>query len=603
MAEATTNSIRNASWARRVLAVAAVLAVVGVGTGFLMYRAPVDAPVLPTPGGEKPIGPAVGGVPLFHAWPKDGNPALVLALTGQTYGYLSPCGCSRPQKGGLERRANLLDGLRAKGWTVVGLDLGDVSAPKGLPKQNLLKYRTSIAALGAMGYAAVGLGEYDFAGHLFGLLGEYANMPGAKPIILASNLVGTVRGPDGKPSTVIKREDQFPPDTKGGRPMVEGVEVIAMKDKPAIAVVGLIGPDVGAKMEKLDSTNGYADSTWAIKEAFKTAAEHPAKPGLFVLLYAGNLDRAKKLAETFPQFQLIVCQSEDSEPPQFPTAANGGKTMIVQVGHKGQNVGLVGVFPDGKGAFDLNYQLVPLGEEYLTPANPDKVRTHKVLNLLEKYAADVEKNDLLAAARAKPLQHPTQIAHQAAAPTYVGAAECAKCHAAEFQVWKNSKHSHAYAALVQLAERPAKRQFDPECVICHTTGFEYVGGFENATKTPFLEGNQCENCHGPGSAHAKAPNDKTFYPDLMRWRGNGNDKLPDLATLTAIAKTSKPDRHGPNSPLSKLPANQQQAINAVSGMCMKCHDSENDPKFDFFEYFPKIQHSGLKQAGLPPGIK
>ena len=64
--------------------------------------------------------------PLFTAWPKDTKPDAVLFITGQTYGYLQPCGCSRPQLGGLERRANLVKSLKDKGWPVTGVDLGDV---------------------------------------------------------------------------------------------------------------------------------------------------------------------------------------------------------------------------------------------------------------------------------------------------------------------------------------------------------------------------------------------------------------------------------------------------------------------------------------------
>ena len=32
-------------------------------------------------------------------------------------------------------------------------------------------------------------------------------------------------------------------------------------------------------------------------------------------------------------------------------------------------------------------------------------------------------------------------------------------------------------------------------------------------------------------------------------------------------------------------------------MCMKCHDPENDPKFDLNKYMPKIWHSGMKAGG------
>ena len=76
--------------------------------------------------------PTVGGLKLFSTWPADQAPDLAFVLTGQTYGYVSPCGCTSPQKGGLERRANFIDSLRARGWPVVGLDLGDIAPEKGV---------------------------------------------------------------------------------------------------------------------------------------------------------------------------------------------------------------------------------------------------------------------------------------------------------------------------------------------------------------------------------------------------------------------------------------------------------------------------------------
>src|SRR5436190_22292659 len=49
--------------------------------------------------------------PAFANWPK---PDVALLLSGDTRGYLQPCGCSEPQKGGLRRRYVLLDSLRKK---------------------------------------------------------------------------------------------------------------------------------------------------------------------------------------------------------------------------------------------------------------------------------------------------------------------------------------------------------------------------------------------------------------------------------------------------------------------------------------------------------
>ena len=588
----------------RLLAALSVVACVAVATGFWVMR-DRDTDPATDPGTESAGGAeSVGGVPMFVNWP-DGNPEMALVITGQTYGYLSPCGCSRPQKGGLERRANFMDGLRAKGWTVVGLDLGDVAPPKGLAAQNQLKYKFAMQALAEMGYAAVGLGEYEFHNQLFNLLAEYtlqfANKP---PFVLAANLVGVRRGPGGEIAERFPREKYFSAGADT-RTMVEAVEVISTPGKPSVGVVGVIGKDVGEKIEKIDSSFGFVDNGAVIESARKALAEHPARPSLNVLLYVGALEQAKAAAEAFPQFNIIVCQSDEPEPPQFPTPANDGKTIILQVGQKGQNVGVVGVFKTPTG-FDLKYQLVPMTEEYLTPTDPDPAKNaeieaeHEVLSLLQRYAVEVKKADLLKVARSKPLPHPAQINNPDANLTYVGAAVCAKCHAAEYAVWKETKHGHAYEALEKYATRPSLRQYDPECVICHTTGFEYVGGFENEKASAHLKGNGCENCHGPGSGHANKPFDKEMYAALMPWKANAgpNAKLPSLKFIKEMAEMKPLDRGS----VAMDPA-QKQTVSAVTSMCMKCHDGENDPKFDFYEYFPKVYHSGLKAAGLPPGAK
>src|SRR5262245_58717521 len=65
---------------------------------------------------------------LCHGWTK---PDLVLVLSGQQHGYLLPCGCSRPQYGGLERRHNLIQILKDRGWPVTAVDLGDIPQDKG----------------------------------------------------------------------------------------------------------------------------------------------------------------------------------------------------------------------------------------------------------------------------------------------------------------------------------------------------------------------------------------------------------------------------------------------------------------------------------------
>ena len=89
------------------------------------------------------------------------------------------------------------------------------------------------------------------------------------------------------------------------------------------------------------------------------------------------------------------------------------------------------------------------------------------------------------------------LAQPPAGQTYVGTKECAACHFDQFMVWRTTPHAKAFQIL------PAKYQADASCLKCHSTGFGQPTGFTSLQATPNLAANACENCHGPGSEHAK----------------------------------------------------------------------------------------------------
>src|SRR5581483_2643499 len=108
--------------------------------------------------------------------------------------------------------------------------------------------------------------------------------------------------------------------------------------------------------------------------------------------------------------------------------------------------------------FDLKYQLVPLGEEYVTPHNPADEKANKALALLEEYAAQVKARNLLAKVVQRP--HADQIRMPQLNLTYVGSDRCMGCHAGEHAKWKDSRHSHAMETLETKAARPGLRNLD-----------------------------------------------------------------------------------------------------------------------------------------------
>jgi hypothetical protein len=121
------------------------------------------------------------------------------------------------------------------------------------------------------------------------------------------------------------------------------------------------------------------------------------------------------------------------------------------------------------------------------------------------------------------------------APAYAGAGACLPCHGEIHASWKKTPHARAFESLVD-----DKQDFNQDCVSCHTMGFGRKGGFVNAKATPEFIDVQCESCHGPASRHME---------DTARPYG------------TAGARS-----------------------------CLGCHDPENSPEFDYYAYWPKIQH-------------
>ena len=122
------------------------------------------------------------------------------------------------------------------------------------------------------------------------------------------------------------------------------------------------------------------------------------------------------------------------------------------------------------------------------------------------------------------------------AAEFVGVEMCKSCHLDEYNQWSQTKHAFAYNTLLRK-----HRQFSPKCVMCHVTGGGYDSGYTFGSPDGSLVNVQCEMCHGPGSAHIKAP----LKVNMLR------------------------------RPSEKL--------------CIACHDEEHSD-FDMKKYYPKVRH-------------
>ncbi|MDN3514120.1 MAG: hypothetical protein NG747_06940 [Candidatus Brocadia sp.] len=146
--------------------------------------------------------------------------------------------------------------------------------------------------------------------------------------------------------------------------------------------------------------------------------------------------------------------------------------------------------------------------------------------LLKEYQQILFDEDLLSKTPQAPLPNGL---------SYVGSFACAICHKILYDHWSKTIHGASYDTLVN-----AGHQYDPECIKCHTTGYGDISGFLSYEKNQNLINVGCESCHGAGSGHIKNVNDVYGLTD--------------------------------------------------EDSCRMCHDSEHSPKFQFKEYWKKIEH-------------
>ena len=493
----------------------------------------------------------------FIGWEK---PDFVLCISGQTYGYLQPCGCSDPQYGGLARRYEFLNSLKQKGWQVVPVDLGDVF-PKTSDtpmRQNLLKYETAMRALHVMGYHAVGIGKQELAASLNMVLPQYS-LNHDRPRPLAANLVGV--GPDGNYHAM------------GARPH----EIIEGPGRPKIGVVGMVAKTVQTAFETDQNAQNIKFDPQQARDSLKELKDKKTDFNIVLLQTAepfaagpeSEVDKCVTWCHDQKQasVNVVVHSIDDPEPPGQPRDVKG--TQLVTVGHKGKYVGVLGVWRK-KGGFEYKYEMVLMAPEFAPqPGNP-------VAKLMEEYAKRVKDQNLLAQFLVSDHKNQVILRQKQIETKYVGSERCADCHAHAHAIWadannKGLKHSNALETLVK-AKDPGLRSFDGECLQCHTTGFKHTTGY-NDKDTPertkkLLHHVGCESCHGPASAHVNKPDDMEIRKHLNPWAKHFNKGVPE-----------------------------QVRLQRIDNFCQTCHDIENDVHWDFKTRWPKVIHMNPPEKG------
>lgn len=497
-----------------VCLVGAIFAVVGCHSGS-ESSAPGDRPVNAIP--------ARSAVPakkekLMADWPRpDGS----LIISGEQIGFLEPCGCSEGQRGGLARRLDLVQKLRAQGWPVELVDLGSlINDPNthGGPQETKIRFTYALKALEAMKYQALGIGPADLKLGVQEMVAQYLNL-GDTPKIVCANV---------RPDPGLGLESKFVPslslttgDVKVGLTTIIDPEALRPFEND---------PDLASMLVRTDP----AEVVPAILADLEKSTDTQ------ILMVQGTPESAHKWAALFPGFEFVVATSATVDPRRDAETTNDGKTSIFSVGKKGEYVGILGLYKED-GKLTHRYRRIELNARYDKTTEPLKTMI------------DVDFQDELR--RAGVLEDYVRRSYvfndSPTGATYVSAETCKQCHPKTYDRWSKTKHAKAFDALTNGPR--GNHEFDADCVRCHSTGFEYRGGFISAAKTPSLKGNQCENCHGPGSKHSAEPDNELFRRSVAR-------------SAEDFQKNNR---------------------------CIVCHSEDDSPKFDFAKYYGGVVHKGL----------
>ncbi|MEP3479315.1 MAG: multiheme c-type cytochrome [Fuerstiella sp.] len=461
-------------------------------------------------------------------------PQVGLMLTSEMHGFFEPCGCTANQLGGMSRRADLFQKLTGAGWSMRGLDVGGLS--RRSVRQSQIKFETTLAALKQLKYAAIGIGIDELNLKPEFLLTQHLTDAEDSIHFLSANL-------------------QFYGIADLGTPAASRIFV---ENGVKVGVTGVMSNDVQKRVLP------HPDITWTepvpgLKKIMQEFDD--AEVDIRILLSQSTVEESMQLAKDVPGFDVVLTAEGIGDPDPGAAPKSVGKTLIIEAGRKGKHAGVLAYYPDAAEQ-KLKYQLVALERD-------DFEETQSMVALMASYQKRLQ-DEKIVVADTVGAPHPS-------GNTFVGADKCGECHSTAFEIWEKTPHAHGFESLDPVHKRIGferlngiARMHDPECLSCHVTGwnpqeyFRYRSGFineefaelpKNKMLDQLLRGNQCENCHGPGSAHVKLADDGA----------EGDIGASVRVTLEA----------------------------AKAGMCETCHDVDNSPDYDFEKYWDEVKHYGL----------
>lgn len=401
---------------------------------------------------------------------------LAILVTGIERGRALPCGCTAPPRGGLARRSALVERLKAKAKAFAAVSVGETLSGTSDPAQNALKADLFRAAQSALGYAGSLLSPSDatpLVPALWQAYGTPAETP--RPPLNVKWKGDGALSPLSRADPVLRFE-------------VGGVRVRALS---------LADPTASESLVPM----GVADAVIPPEMALRAI---PKEPGLLLLaahVYREDMALLSRAAEGKADVVVVVDALREVARPSAVAEKPADRPLLVSFDEMGKEAGLLRLSKRGEGwvvAYDP-VRLEPFLEEGESPLRGD------ALALLGAYKDGVRSDRVL-----------EKVPRAAdAGPKWLGSDACRKCHAAVYDSWKATRHARSLETLSK-----AGWDADPECVRCHTTGWDRTvsgqwsrreSSFWTEEKTAHLAHVGCESCHGPGEEHVREPKKKDVF--------------------------------------------------------------------------------------------
>jgi hypothetical protein len=367
--------------------------------------------------------------------------SVTVVASGDTAGWLTPCGCTSNQSGGLLRRASYVEELRCSAEVLL-IDAGGAAA--GTSNYDRLKFEAILDGEMAMGITAHNLGASEAALGA-GYLRETSKRLRAP--FISANLKDVA-----------------------GQLIAEPYRIVDVADR-SIAIVGVLSKD-------------FTPPHCKVEDPAKVLLDLIAGPlkgakSIVVLAYLPEAE-LKELASQLPEVDLIIggptgqCIAPVKMGPiQLASATNKGKFLVSFTA------------PLSDAPLAWLGQVAEMNERF--PDSQDQLNNlvgfRKMLSNL-----DISSHDSGLG--------PLNTINLSQAFEVAGNSACKSCHPTEHEQWTKSAHAHSFETLAQKGA-----EMDSFCQRCHVNAFGRRGGFASAKNTGEQGVVGCESCHGPSRPH------------------------------------------------------------------------------------------------------